>query len=95
MTLGILATIVAKSGEESKVEAELERVVAPSRQDEGCQLYTLVRESGSSARFVMVEQWRDREALDAHLASDHYKHMAQTLENSIEQMEVREYDVLT
>ncbi|ARS53148.1 putative quinol monooxygenase [Kushneria konosiri] len=95
MTLGILATIEAKSGEEARVEAELTKVVAPSREDDGCLLYTLTRDSQQPSRFIMVEQWRDRAALDGHIATEHYKQMAQSLENAIEQMEVREYDVLT
>ncbi|WP_456269425.1 antibiotic biosynthesis monooxygenase [Kushneria sp. AK178] len=95
MTLGILATIDAKSGQEARVEAELTRVVAPSREDDGCLLYTLTRDSQRSSRFIMVEQWRDRAALDAHIATGHYKQMAQALENAVDGMEVREYDVLT
>lgn len=95
MTLGILATIDAKSGEEARVEAELTKVVAPSREDDGCLLYTLTRDSQQPSRFIMVEQWRDRAALDGHIATEHYKQMAQALENAVEGMEVREYDVLT
>ncbi|OHV07767.1 putative quinol monooxygenase [Kushneria phosphatilytica] len=95
MALGIIATIEAQPDQIEFVEQTLKDVVPPSRQDEGCEYYTLTRDRENERVFVMVEQWRDREALDAHLASEHYKQMAMTLENRIAQMAVREYDVLT
>ena len=95
MALGIIATIEAQPDQIEFVEQTLKDVVPPSRQDEGCEYYTLTRDRENERVFVMVEQWRDREALDAHLASEHYKQMAMTLENRIAQIAVHEYDVLT
>ncbi|RKR06927.1 quinol monooxygenase YgiN [Kushneria sinocarnis] len=95
MALGIIATIEAQADQVEFVGQTLQEVVPPSRRDDGCEHYTLTRDRENERVFVMVEQWRDRAALEAHLATEHYRQMAATLENRIAQMSVREYDILT
>ncbi|MCT4777912.1 MULTISPECIES: putative quinol monooxygenase [Exiguobacterium] len=69
----ILAQIQAKPGLGSALETHLRQVVAPSRAEAGCVLYTLHRVEGNPDAFVFYEQWADKAALDAHIASAHYQ----------------------
>lgn len=76
MTLTVIATIEAKQGSEAGVEMALRAMLTPTRAEAGCIQYALNQEIDTPVRFVMVERWRDAQALDAHLAS---AHMAQLL----------------
>lgn len=68
----VVATITAKEGNEALVRAALERVVPPSRAEAGCLRYDLTVDLGNHASFVMLEAWRDAEALAAHEATPHF-----------------------
>lgn len=52
-----------------KVAAEL---VEASRKDAGNISYHLAKEVGESAIYVFVEQWKDDDALDLHIAQPHF-----------------------
>jgi quinol monooxygenase YgiN len=41
---------------------------AKVRQEPGCEQYELFRSTLSADGFVLLERWRDRAALDAHIA---------------------------
>lgn len=69
----LLAHIQAKPGLGSALEAHVRQVVAPSRAEAGCVSYTLHRVTGNPDAFVFYEKWTDQAALDAHVASPHYK----------------------
>jgi len=36
-------------------------------EDDGCVSYTFLQQASDSRRFVLFEQWRERDALDAHV----------------------------
>ncbi len=67
----VVAVLVAKHGLEAKVREELELLLAPTRQEEGCINYNLHRSAEDSTRFMFHENWRSRQDLDTHLASPH------------------------
>lgn len=68
----VVATITAKEGNEVIVREALERVVPPSRAEAGCIRYDLHVDLGNHASFVMLEAWRDADALAAHEATPHF-----------------------
>lgn len=68
----VVATITAKEGNEVLVREALERVVPPSRAEAGCLRYDLNIDLGNHASFVMLEAWRDQDALDVHEATPHF-----------------------
>ena len=54
---------------EEKREAFLEKaqtLIASSRAEEGCLAYDLYESTTEENKFVMVEQWRDDEAVASH-----------------------------
>jgi quinol monooxygenase YgiN len=69
----ILAKIRAKAGSEEAFLAESKKVVAGSRAEAGNVSYTLYRGTESQQEFIMVEQWKDQAAIDAHNASAHFQ----------------------
>ena len=65
--LVIVATIVAKPGQEELVEKTFKAAIPAVHAEPGCLLYALHRKAGTTGEFVMIEKWASREALDAHM----------------------------
>ncbi|WP_280194136.1 putative quinol monooxygenase [Nocardia farcinica] len=63
----VVATMLAKPGEEDTVEKTLSGAAVSVHAEQGCLLYALHRKSGTPGEFVMIEKWASREDLDAHL----------------------------
>ncbi|MSQ31631.1 MAG: antibiotic biosynthesis monooxygenase [Dehalococcoidia bacterium] len=62
--------IVTTTAEKGKGEEHAKRVasnLANVRKEPGCEQYSLFRDVEDSDRFVMVERWKDKAALDTHL----------------------------
>ena len=59
--------------------ALLAEVQEASRRDDGCLNYGYYSEVVDTDSFVAVEEWRDREALDAHLRTPHVGRLVESL----------------
>lgn len=65
----ILLHMTVKAGREGECAALAKELMNSSRaQDPGCINYVFYRRSDSSRELVLYEQWRDLEALNAHVA---------------------------
>ena len=65
---------VAKDGQESELLRALSALVAPTRAESGCLLYTLHQSSDTPTEFLFYEAWVDQAA---HLAHGKTPHMQQ------------------
>jgi len=70
--LTLIATIKALPGHAEAVAAGLQRLVTATCAEPGCLQYALHRNKMDPDQFVMIEQWRDAEALDQHRAAPHF-----------------------
>jgi quinol monooxygenase YgiN len=61
----------ARPGRGADAEAAFAEVVPPTHAEDGCVAFAVHRVAGDAERFVLVERWASREALDAHLATPH------------------------
>lgn len=84
MTLTLVATITALSGQADAVEAELRQLVSASRAEAGCLQYDLHRHQDNANVFVMIEQWQDSAALAFHQGTDHYRHFKATCGDALQ-----------
>ena len=50
-------------------------LVERTRQEPLCIAYDLFVDEGDPGHFVFVEEWPDRAALDAHVASEHFQRL--------------------
>lgn len=66
MSITVIATIVPLVEHKDAVRAAFLEVIPLVHEEDGCELYSLHE---AEDRFVMVEQWSDREALQVHLAA--------------------------
>ncbi len=69
--LTILAHVHAAEGEQAFVRAELDKLIAPTRAEEGCIKYDLHPDNEDDKHFVFFEVWESRELWQAHMANDH------------------------
>lgn len=70
-TLRVVATIRARPEKAAELTVVLAALVAPTRKENGCISYELLRHKTDPCDFVFVEEWTGDAALDAHLASSH------------------------
>ncbi len=61
----------ATPGRGAEAEAAFAEVVPATHAEEGCAAFALHRVPGDPERFVLVERWASRAALDEHLAAPH------------------------
>jgi quinol monooxygenase YgiN len=72
----------------------LRDVQAAAREDDGCLNYGYHREVADDLSFIAVEEWRDMDALAAHLRTDHVARLIAALpEHSSEPPELKTHVV--
>ena len=64
--VAVVATIVPEPAHLHLVEDALRQAVAQVRLEPGCEYYELHRDLDDAGRFVMLERWRDEDALAQH-----------------------------
>ncbi len=70
-TVHVVAHIIARQGEESRVRDELLKLVEPSRAEPGCRKYELFVNKENPSDFVFMEQYENDNAFQAHMDSKH------------------------
>lgn len=68
----VVATIFAAKGKEDLIGDVLQRLIPPTREEEGCIEYDLYENADSSGEFTFFEKWTSCEALDEHLKTEHF-----------------------
>jgi quinol monooxygenase YgiN len=51
---------------------KVQDIIIGSRAEEGNVSYVLYEEAGNTNRFVMLEEWKDQAAIDAHNQAPHF-----------------------
>jgi quinol monooxygenase YgiN len=69
--INVVATFVAKKGQEAALKAGLTDLIAPTRKDPGYIAYDLYESTQRPGEFVLVEAWASRELLAKHLDTPH------------------------
>lgn len=87
MAFVICATWTARTGEEDAVARAICELEVETSREPGNRLYIGHRSEGDPAVFFLYENYVDRDAFEAHLASDHFRRLA--LEYAIPRLESR------
>ena len=72
-TVTVVAKVTAKSDTVEAVKAELLKMIAPTRQEEGCIEYRLHQDNDNPAIYVFYENWKSRACLEQHMNSPHFQ----------------------
>lgn len=78
----VIARMVAKPGREDALRELLRGMLAPTHAEEGCEIYDL-HESDQTGRFYFYEQWSSRAALDRHMETPHFRHLAGVIDEYV------------
>ncbi|QXE89024.1 antibiotic biosynthesis monooxygenase [Geomonas subterranea] len=79
----IVAKLTAKNDCIEAVKAEVIKMLAPTRQEQGCIEYRLHQDSTDPAVFVFYENWKDQAAFEQHMDSAHFKAYVAALSDKI------------
>lgn len=80
MAIGVIAKLRVQDGKNGEFEAlfaKLEQAV--NENEEGCKFYALHQSRSDSQLYVVIEQYTDETALEAHRNTDHYKQIGAQL----------------
>jgi quinol monooxygenase YgiN len=77
--LTVVACLRAKSGQQSNLREQLQRLVAPTRAEAGCVTYDLHESMGEPGYFMFHEVWKSAADLDAHFQTLHMQAIAKML----------------
>jgi quinol monooxygenase YgiN len=72
-TVTVVAKVVAKKNSVETVKAELLKLIAPTRGEDGCLEYTLHQDNEDPSVFIFYENWGSEACLAGHMESDHFK----------------------
>ncbi len=86
-----LAEIKALPDSIERVQAMLEALLEPSRNETGCCQYELYRDNSIDGLFLMQEIWCSEESLQQHQQSAHFQHFQQQLseQEALEYLQIR------
>lgn len=70
-TVKVVARITARSDRIEELQALLQSLLGPTRQEPGCISYQLLWNRVDPTDFTFVEEWMNDAALDAHLLTPH------------------------
>ncbi|MEU9342691.1 antibiotic biosynthesis monooxygenase family protein [Streptomyces sp. NPDC048278] len=66
----VVATMVARPGQEELVEKALTAALPRVHEEPGCLRYALHRKAGTTGEFVVIEKWASQDDFGAHLKGD-------------------------
>ncbi|NVO00470.1 MAG: antibiotic biosynthesis monooxygenase [Geobacteraceae bacterium] len=69
----VVAKLTVREDAIELVRVELLKMIAPTRQEEGCIEYRLHQDNENPAGFIFYENWQNLECLMNHLNSAHYQ----------------------
>jgi len=85
----VIATLIAKPGQQDTLEQLLRGLLEPTRAEAGCQQYDLHQDLQHPETFYMLERWNDDAALDAHDQSAHIQNFRTQAADVIEHFELK------
>lgn len=66
-------------------------LVELSQKEEGCIKYTLNRNNDIENEFIFLEMWKDKDAADFHMNTEHFKRLVPAIGELLEEGEARFY----
>lgn len=88
--LTIVANIVAKADKVELVKAELIKLIAITRAEEGCLNYDLHQDNENPAHFTFYENWTSRELWQTHMGNTHLAEYMTATEGAVESFTLNE-----
>ena len=75
MAIGVVVEEKIKEGQLEAFLDHMAEMITLTKQEDGCIAYDLYEAADGSGGIVMIEIWESQEALDKHMASEHFKRL--------------------
>lgn len=73
--------------------AAVDQLVGVTRAEDGCERYEFFRHLADAGSFHVSEEWASDGALDAHIASDHYRAFGRAMRDfGVKRVEIYRFD---
>lgn len=93
--LKVIATFIVKMNRFDDFIETAKSLVALSREEKGCLKYELYRESQNTQMLTIIEEWEDKNSLEAHMKSKHFNTMIPLIEQCVsEKIKINIYEKL-
>ncbi len=86
--LKIIATILIKDEFRNELMEVFKTVVDATRREPGCISYKLNQDVKDSNKYIILEEWKDQQAIDSHNASDHFQTFAKAIQGKIDNLTI-------
>jgi len=90
----VIATLIAKPGQQHVLEQHLRALLQPTRAEAGCAQYDLHQDLENPHAFYMLERWSGDAALQAHDASAHIQNFRAQAGEVLEHFELKRLQFL-
>jgi quinol monooxygenase YgiN len=91
----VIAKLVAQKGHEETVRNELNKLIEPTRKEDGCLEYNLHQDNANPGNFVFLERWKSSAAIDMHMQSEHIAQTQAAIGNLLEGMSMEQLSRLS
>jgi len=68
----VIARYTLLDGKADEFQEIVKKLIEPTRKEKGCIFYECARSNDDPQKFVMMENWESREALDEHFKAPHF-----------------------
>mgnify|MGYP005811333915 CR=1 FL=1 len=93
--LTIVANIKANADKIDLVKAELLKLIATTRAEEGCITYDLHQDNENRAHFMFYENWQTRELWQTHMNNQHLADYIAATEGAVAEFTLNEMTVIS
>lgn len=83
--LTVVAYMKAAPGKEEELRRELEALIQPTSEEDGCVNYDLHQGVEDPGLFIFYENWESPEHLDAHLQSPHLRRITAMMDDLLDE----------
>lgn len=87
-SLKIVATISVKENYIEELKNIFHTVVDATRMEEGCISYDLHSDVNNPLVFVILEEWKNQEAIDFHNKSQHFQNFKKGIDGKIDNLKI-------
>lgn len=70
--ISIIAKFIVAEGKSGEFLVLAKELVDATDKEPGCIAYILNQNVSNASEYIMIEQWQDQAAVDAHNTSDHF-----------------------
>ncbi len=92
--LVVVATIKVKTGHLEQVKSEAQQLINLTRIEPGCIEYVLHQDNQDPFVLVFVERWESKDALESHIASEHFQAFSSATKHAVESLSINQLTVI-